>query len=79
MVWQPGESQALAEAAVVPDGEFLGEGQVEEVLVAELSPARRVNSLMFSARWGRPSFAAVVRMRLPVSSLKTIPSSLGYW
>ena len=36
MVRQLQESQALAEAAVVADGQFLGKDQVEEVEVAHL-------------------------------------------
>lgn len=77
---QPGEPRALAEAAVVADGQFLGEDQVEEVEVAILpSSARRVYSLMVPARWGRPSLPAVVRMRVLTSSLKTDPSCSGGW
>nr|BFD86935.1 hypothetical protein StreXyl84_63360 [Streptomyces sp. Xyl84] len=37
VVRQPGEPQALTETAVVADGEFLGEDQVEEVEVVHLS------------------------------------------
>lgn len=46
MVWQPREPQALAEAAVVADGEFLGEDQVEEVEVAELALVRSAGELV---------------------------------
>jgi hypothetical protein len=46
VVWQPRCPQALAEAAVVADGEFLGEDQVEEILVAELSLVRPPGELV---------------------------------
>ncbi|GGV55406.1 hypothetical protein GCM10010245_87780 [Streptomyces spectabilis] len=50
MVRQPGEPQALAEVAVVPDGEFLGEEQVEEVEIAELTLVRASVELADSFR-----------------------------
>jgi hypothetical protein len=46
VVRQPGEPQALAEAAVVADGQFLGEDQVEEVEVAHLRLVRPAGELV---------------------------------
>ncbi|MBB5936393.1 hypothetical protein FHS42_003468 [Streptomyces zagrosensis] len=36
VMWQPRQPQALTEAAVITDGEFLGQDQVQEVEVAHL-------------------------------------------